>query len=261
MMAASVSTRRHAGESLARRRLITSATRCGRGSAHPAGGASTWGGWPGTGEALHDFGEKKRMAFGALVHGGPQRRIQGETRGVVEETRDLGLREPVQGHGLASRGPRERAQRLTEGMTEVQGMVTVGPEDQHRRGPKFPHEKLQEEQRGGIGPVQIVEEEHEGLRVRDIGEEGGEPIKEVEPGVRRLEGRRDGQLGQAFAHVGDHLRNLSGTTPEGCAQGVRVARLHIGADDLHPRPEGRRPFPCITVPGIHPGAPLLGLCG
>ena len=111
-------------------------------------------------------------------------------------------------------------------------------------------------QRRLVGPVQIVEHEHERALLRAAAQQPGERVEEPEARLLAGEAGRGRQRRQARAQLGHELRQLGRVGAERRAQPLRLGRRHELAQHLHPGPEGRRALAFEAAPDQHLRAAL-----
>ena len=149
-------------------------------------------------------------------------------------------------------GSRARAESVSRsGSVSVGVHVAVGADDQDPAVGELAGHELQQQQRGLVGGVQVVEHEHERLRRRGALQERGERVEEPEARALGLDGGDGRQVGQDRAQLGQQLRDVDRAGAELGAQ-----RLHLGAADvraqrLHPRPVRGRAARLPAAPDEH----------
>ena len=120
--------------------------------------------------------------------------------------------------------------------------VAVGADQ--RAGAPAPSSRArncEQQQRRLVGPVQVVEHEHQ-RRAAERRCAGTSAIasNSRKRACSRLEARRRRQPGQHVAELGDDGRDVGRAGAELGAELARLAVAHAGAHDLHPRPVRRR---------------------
>ena len=80
----------------------------------------------------------------------------------------------------------ERTEKLVRNGTLSNIDLAIGAEDEHSRIAELVRDELQEEKRGRVGPVQIVEHQDERRPLGGGPEERRDRIEEVEPRVLRV---------------------------------------------------------------------------
>ena len=144
---------------------------------------------------------------------------------------------------------REAAERGGELGARVRLGVAVGGDRQQRDVGQRARDELERQQRGGIGPVQVVEHDDERLALGGGGQQRGERVEEPEArlvgvqlgGAGGLAERR-GELGQQAGDPGRAGAERGGQRARSPPRGERAA-------DLHPRPVGGR---AAAVPAAAP---------
>ena len=144
-------------------------------------------------------------------------------------------------------------------MRDVDLIVPVGADDQHRHLRQQRGEVLGQQQRRLVGPVQVLEDEQERLRLRAAGHELAEAVPQVAPGElgRQLHGR--GDVGEQPAQGGGDARDLRGDVAERLPQRERATRAGARLlDHLHVRQVRRCAVHVDAVAGQDPHAARLG---
>jgi hypothetical protein len=105
--------------------------------------------------------------------------------------------------------------------------------------------------------VEVVEEQHDGLALGGVLQEGPYRVEEAEASLRRVFDVWGGlQVREARAHVGDDLGDVGSASPHLSPERLCVVGLHIGAQGLHPGPEWRGAGLLGTTPPQHLGPAL-----
>ena len=150
---------------------LSASTRSMSASARLAGRRSPAGG----GRQL--LGEE-RVALGA----GEELVDQARLGPAAEDPRQLGdhllAREALERHALDDRGALGLGHQRAQRMAAVQLVGAVGGEEQHALLARVAHEEGQEVARGAVGPVDVLEDEHERLRL-------GQPTQQRRAAARR----------------------------------------------------------------------------
>ena len=100
--------------------------------------------------------------------------------------------------------------------------------------------ELQQQQRRLVRRVQVVEHQHERLRVRDALQERGQGVEQPEARALGLGRRRRRQVGDDVAQLRQQLGEVRRPGPELRPQRGGLGRADVGAQRLHPRPVGGR---------------------
>ncbi len=120
--------------------------------------------------------------------------------------------------------------------------VAVGGEHEDARRAELAREEPQEQQRGNVGRVKIVEDEHDrpALARRCAGTRAvASNRRKRAPSDSSGGGSRE--IGEALAQLGHHLGELARRpTPRCGAQRGRIRVAHVAAQRLHPGPVGGR---------------------
>jgi hypothetical protein len=148
------------------------------------------------GEEAHDLADEERIPLGLLV----QRRDElgrGDLRRCrLDVGRHVFLAQPAgrkaSGHRLPSDLGQHRGQRLSGNRTDV----TVGTEDQDARRAERAGNELKKQERGRVGGVQVVEDEHERPLRGGLPEKTGGGVEETKARRLRLGRDRRRQAGQ-----------------------------------------------------------------
>jgi hypothetical protein len=200
------------------------------------------------GEQADHLGHEERVAVGLPVHGGrqPRRRLDAADQG--DEAGDVALVQTAQQHPAVAPAAGQVGEGRQQRMPAVHLGMPVGAEHQRAGALEVLAHEPQRRQRGRVGPVEVVEDQQQ----RPLGggrpEEAGEAVEQPEPGRLRLHRRRCRQLRQALADGGDELGDVGRAGAHLAAERRRVAALHVGADDLDPRPERGRTLPSQQRP-------------
>jgi hypothetical protein len=96
--------------------------------------------------------------------------------------------------------------------------------------------------------MEIIKHEHQRLSLRSPFHPPYEAIEEVKTRVLRFQFGRRRKVRQAVPHLGDNLRDRRRLGPNISNKSLLIALREVGADNLHPRPEGRCaiPFPATS---------------
>ncbi len=204
---------------------------------------------------VHEEGIALRLAVDRLDQGGggPSPRRQ------LDEARHVGLGEAAQQHALAELAACQLGQRLLERVLAPELHVAVGPEQEQTRGAELSGQELQEQQRGLVRPVQVVDHEGQRLHPGGVRQEGGDAVEEPEARLLGLELGGLGKPRQPLAHLGDHLGDVGRARPHLRQQGPRLAIVDVGPDDLHPGPVGRGAFALVAAAPQDLGAAQPGV--
>jgi len=170
------------------------------------------------GQQRHELVDEERVAFAGAVHGRHQARrdalaIARGGRGADlpragrRHPPDVLAAQPLQRH--AHRHPGQATQRRGQLRACVRLRIAVGGDHEDRRVGQRAADEPEREQRGGVGPVQVVEDDDQRLASRDRGEQRGERVEQTKArligvlrGRRRRRAERAGELGQQAGHPG-----------------------------------------------------------
>jgi hypothetical protein len=100
--------------------------------------------------------------------------------------------------------------------------------------------EAQKEKGRRVGGVEIVEDEHERLRLRRVPQEGGRRVEESEAGALRFGDPWLREVGEEVTELRQHLGDVDRTCRQVGSQGVRFALAQVAAQGLHPGPVGGR---------------------
>jgi hypothetical protein len=117
---------------------------------------------------------------------------------------------------------------------------------------------LQEQERGLVRGVEVVEHEHQRLGVRRPAQQAGHGLEQPEAGALGLQGRRLGEIGEPVAQLRQDLCQRGAAVGEAVSQRVVVEIARVRAQGLDPRPVRRRPPSLPAAPDEDPGIALLG---
>ena len=132
--------------------------------------------------------------------------------------------------------PGELAERVGERVVAAELDVAVGADQQQAGAGEPAGDEAQQQQRGLVGPVQVVEHDHQRARARGAGEEAGERVEEPEARLLGLHVRRLADVAEALGELGDDLGDVGGAAAELPAQADRVGVADVGAQRLRPGP-------------------------
>ena len=124
--------------------------------------------------------------------------------------------------------------RIRQGMGAVKIDITVGADHEEALRRHQTHEMLEEGHRGAVGPVEVVEYQHDG-DVAGAGDE--EPADSVEDAVPLLLGwnRRRRSVGEETAQSRNQLSDGAGGVAEVAAQFRHLAQRRLGLQQLDER--------------------------
>ena len=129
--------------------------------------------------------------------------------------------------------------------------VAVGPDDEHRDLRQPLRQVLDQEQRRLVGPVQVLEDEHQRRVARGALDELGDAVQQVAALLLGRQRHRLGDVGVADAQLGHELGDLGRVLAERLAQhlGRHLARRLL--DVLDGGQVGRRALLVDAVAGEH----------
>ena len=173
---------------------------------------------------------EERVALGAreeLVHQarlGPAPEDPGELRD------DLLAREALQCDALDDRGALGLRHQRPQGMAAVQLVGAVCRDEQHALVARVAHEEGQEVARGAVRPVDVLEDEHQRLRLGQPSQEGEQELEHATLRERALD-----VAGLRRVELGQQRREARRAPPSSPASRPRSA-LTIGAYASSPSP-------------------------
>jgi hypothetical protein len=216
----------------------------------------------------HQLAHEIGVALGLAVEGDHQLGRRVDPGDVGDEPAHLALVEAAKGQARGHRLAEQLGQGAAQAVVPVHLDVPVGGDQQQARVGQLPRHELQQQQAGPVGPVEVVEDDHQTGVGRCLAERGGHGVEEAEPGHLGVErGRRQGprgghrQLGHELAELGRVLAELGGQRRGRAAGGQ-------GAQRQSPRPVGGRALTLVAAAPHHPdlagpgvGGELLGDAG
>ena len=136
------------------------------------------------GQPAQDLLDEERVAAGARVHGAGHAGggLGAEPGG--RELADLAGREPAQADPLGAAVAPQVRQRGGERRAAPDLRVAVGAEDEERRRPAAAQDEREQEQRRPVGPVQVVEDQHQRPPLGDAGQHVVDRREQPVPGAR-----------------------------------------------------------------------------
>ncbi len=182
------------------------------------------------------LGEEERIALGAFE----QLRQAGLGRSVrADELARLVQAQSAQRHTRVVRSARQIAQRAEQRMTPVDLGVAVRAEQEQARIGRVGGEELQQPQRSGVGPVQIVDDEHDPARRRRALPEGGQRVEQPEARLCRVGRGRLANRGARLGRLGHDIDDPACPASQRARDFGRLMPIDVGAQQLHPGPIGR----------------------
>jgi hypothetical protein len=128
---------------------------------------------PSTASRRHDLADEERIALGLLVDCRDQPCRSELRRCQLDVLRDLALAQPGKRHPTGDRLARDLGQRLGERPSGDRINVAVGGEQEDAGRAKLTGEEPQQQQRGRVGRVKIVQDEHRRRSLGDVAKEVG----------------------------------------------------------------------------------------
>src|SRR5262249_15741343 len=160
-----------------------------------------------------------------------------------------------QEHALTHAQPGQFAYRLSERVLAAYVDVAVCAGNVNAKIFELARQKLQQQQRRLVRPVQIVQYQNKRPLPARVLEKLSYAVEKPKSRLLRLESRCHGQVRQPVTNLGHDLSDIGSPGAHCSHQGLSVSLIHIGPDDLHPGPESRRPFSLIAAPRQHIGIP------
>ena len=249
-------------ELAARARTPASAARCSRRRGGAGGARSSRGRCAGSRAAppCRAAARPRRRTAGCP----PSRRGPPRPARRARTARRRSRSRPVSGEPARDRLPREGGERVAERFGERRVHVAVGADDQDPAVGELAGHELQQQQRGLVGGVQVVEHEHERLRRRGALQERGERVEEPEARALGLDGGHGRQVGQDRAQLRQQLRDVDRPGAELRAQQLRARRggrtraataPTASTRARRPPPSSARRAPARRAPGPARSAP------
>ena len=122
-------------------------------------------------------------------------------------------------------------------MEPVELVASVGREEQHTALREAPGCVLEELTRGAVGPVDVVEDDEQGVRAGPEVEQRDERLEEAQPRLRLVTRFR---RGLSLPELREHLGQLRHHRAELGAQRVEVLLVELRPDRLDERQVGQR---------------------
>ena len=165
------------------------------------------------GQQPHDLANEERVAFSLLVNGDDEF-LTGRLAGrELDETSDLALAQARERNASSHRFAGELGQSHRERIGRARVDVAVGADNEQATLAELAGEELQEQERGLVRRVQVVQEEHERAGLRGARQDGGGRLEEAEARALRLEHRRLGKVGEELVQLGKELSEFGGARP------------------------------------------------
>lgn len=179
---------------------------------------------PLAGQEAHDLDHEERVSLRLLVHGGDQPAGRARAGGELDEPGHVVPVEPSEVQPAGHGGPAQLGQGDAQRVVPFQGHVPEAPDHQEPRLGDLPGQEPQQQQRGRIGGVQVVEHEDQRFARRRGDQEPGGDVEETEPrglGVQRGGSGRFGSMSRSSemiwatsaAPAPSSRSNLSGSRP------------------------------------------------
>ncbi len=209
------------------------------------------------GQQAHHLVGVERVAVGQL-----QQRAHELVRGLAAAAvQDQGAQVDVGEAGEVQAAPeaRQLAVDRLDLRVATGARVVMGGDDEHRHPGEHPRHEGQQQQRGLVGGLQVVDHDEQGALGAQRAQEQRDGVEQGEARAVGLQGL--GDLGQveALAHLGGEAADPAGAGTQPPAQLVVGGARGQLADHLHPGPEGGRAaaVPAAGPDDARPGAPRL----
>ena len=161
-------------------------------------------------QVADDLLDEERIAVGLAVQGVHEGRLGARHAERGDQLGHLGLRQAAHREVLEHAFAADVGDQLVQRVTRLDLGLAVGAEQQRAARLRRAHEMTQELERGAVGPVEVVEDEHQRPRRAGLGEQRGHRVEEAEAvavggavvGGRRPElAEQDPELGGAHAET------------------------------------------------------------
>ncbi len=192
------------------------------------------------GHEAHDLADEQRVAVRVRVQRGSERGRCAGSRRQAEVLGQIALAEAAEREHARERLTRDLGEHLDERLRRQRVDVTARADDQHPRRGKLADDEPEQQERGRVRRVQIVEHEHDRPLRRGGAKELGDRVEQPEARRLGIERRRRAELGEPLAQLRQDLRDVRSARPQMRAQRVRVGLAHVRTERLHPRPVGGR---------------------
>jgi hypothetical protein len=137
------------------------------------------------------------------------------------------VREPLQVKALLRQYPCQFPIRVRQRMVRLQSEVAVGAYNAQRGGVHLPCDKLQEQERGRISPLQVIKDKDQGPSLGSVFQKRGKTIEEAEALLGWLQRRQAGQVREALTDFRYHLSQCGSSGPYLCLEGLGRAGHQI----------------------------------
>ena len=148
---------------------------------------------------------------------------------------------------------------LSSGLFLRDLVIAVRADNQHAAALQFLAQKFEQRQRRRVGPMQIVDHEHERRLLGSFDEESADRIERAETRLGRLRDHapRRRRLFSTRRELRDDACDVVQSGAHHHANFVRRRRVHVFAQYLHPRPVGRRARLLVAASPEHQCASIL----
>ncbi len=191
-------------------------------------------------EESHDLVQEQRIPLGLLVDGGDESFVRLDAGALSNERRDFRPVEAGEREHARHRQSCEFAEGRRKGIVERWVDVAVGADDEKARVSELGCKELQQEERGRIRRVEVIEDEHERPGLSSVAEKLSNSLEEPETRRLRVDSDGPGGLRRDVSRLRHQLGEIRGAAPKLGAKRLRVEIADIRAKRLHPRPIGGR---------------------
>jgi hypothetical protein len=173
---------------------------------------------------------EERVALGAREELVDQARLGPAAEDPGQLRHHLLAREALERHALDDGGALGLGHQRAQGMAAVQLVGAVGGEEQDALLARVAHEEGQEVARGAVGPVDVLEDEHERLRLGQAPQQREQQLEDAPLRGRRLRGGGV-ELGQQRGEADRARAQLVGAQPAQGADDGREGQLAVAEID------------------------------
>ena len=209
------------------------------------------------GEQTHHLADEERVALGLLPDRGDQVSRGLRARGHLHESGHGRGVEAAEHDPATPLDASQLAQRPRERMMATELDVPVGADHQQSGARQLPRHELEELQRGGVRPVEVVEHDHQRARARRRGQERVHRVEEPEARLLPLSLARLRRDAEPLTHLRHDPGHLGAPTPELPGEADRVRLANVGADRLRPGEVGGGALALVAAAPVDLGAAHL----
>ena len=194
---------------------------------------------------------EQRVALGAAVHGRHHALPRHDPGDLLDEAGDAGLIQAGKPNVPGRRFAGKLRQRDGQRVAAVQLNVAVGAQHQHPGVAELAGSEPQQQDRGRVSGMQIIQHEHQRLPGPGIAQERGHRVEQAEPGALRFHRRGRADIGQHLGDLRHDLRDEGGARSQLRPELLAVETADQGPQRLHPRPVRRCPAGLPAPPPRH----------